>query len=289
MADDRFSVDVEPPASALAFLEAKGLARSWRWPAMWHEEHAFAFTLAGVYRLDVIGAARELAAAAVRDGTTLATFQKDFEARLNALGFEGHQLVTEFEEGPREVNLSIPQRMKVIYDTNIRAAYASAEWQAIIATQDDFPALTYHHIEQEHPRLQHLAFDGVTLPVAHPFWAIYFPPNGWFCKCFTLSVSLGELARGEVTLTTDAELAARGWSADPMDWPLWEHGATGRSERIPPGVDPGFGYNAGMARRANLGQLLAGRVNNLDPDLARAAAADLVNLPLFQDIGRAHV
>lgn len=282
--DDRFSFEPEPPAKALAYLEAKGLARSWRWPSMWQAEHAFAFTLAGVYRLDVIGAARELMAAAVRDGTTLATFQKDFEARLNALGFEGPQLVTEFDEGPRKVNLSARQRMRVIYDTNLRQAYAAAEWQAVVDTQDDFPALSYHHIEQEHPRLQHLAFDGVVLPVGHPFWKVYFPPNGWFCKCYTLQVSRFELARGEKVITTEAELAARGWSADPADWPEWTHEATGRVERVPPGVDPGFGFNAGMARRANLGELLAGRIAGLDPDLARAAAADLVNLPLFQDM-----
>lgn len=282
--EDRFSFEVAPPAQALAYLEAKGLARSWRWPAMWHEEHATAFTLAGVYRLDVIAAAQRLVTAAVRDGSTLDTFRRAFAGQLKALGFDGPQLVTEFEEGPRKVNLSIPQRMKVIYDTNVRAAYASAEWQAIVDTEADFPALSYHHVDQEHPRLQHLAFDGVVLPIGHPFWKTHFPPNGWFCKCYTLQVSRGELARGEKVLTSEADLAGRGWSDNPGDWPEWTHDATGRVERVPPGIDPGFGFNAGMARRANLGELLAGRVAGLDPDLARAAASDLVNLPTFQDM-----
>jgi hypothetical protein len=71
---------------------------------------------------------------------------------------------------------------------------------------------------------------------------------------------------------------------DPARWPQWSHGPTGRTDRAPEDVDPGFAYNAGMARRANLGELLARKVEALDPDLARAAATDLVNLPVFRDL-----
>lgn len=281
---DRFNTDPGPDPRAVAFLEAKGLKRSWRWPSMWGTEHAFAFTLAGVHRLDVLAAGRQLSTQAVRDGQTLEMFQAAFEERLKSLGFSGPQLVTQFPEGPRKVDLSAPSRVRVIYDTNVRQAYAASEWQAIQDTAADFPALQYHHTPQEHPRLQHEAFDGIVLPVDHPFWKTHFPPNGWFCKCFVLQVSAGKLSRGAVNLTSEAELKAKGFDPDPATWPIWRHEATGVEEPVPPGVTPGFGHNSGMARRQNLADLLARKLTGLDPDLARAAAADLANFPQFADL-----
>jgi len=284
MAEGRFGIDVGPDPRAVAFLEGKGLERSWRWPSMWQEEHAYAFTLAGVHRLDVLAAGRELVTQAIADGQTLEQFRTGFEERLKGLGFAGPQTVDAFEEGPRKVNLSAPWRTKVIYDTNVRQAYAASEWQAIEDTAADFPALKYKHTPQLHPRLNHLAWDNLVLPVTHAFWKTNFPPNGWYCKCFTLQVSVHELSSGAEALSSEEQLQNTGWVADPARWPEWRHKETGRVDRAPEGVAPGFAYNAGLERRANLGELLARRVEGLDPDMARAAAADLVNLPVFADL-----
>ncbi len=78
---------------------------------------------------------------ALERGETLEAFKARYRSRLEALGFAGPQMVTEFAEGPREVNLSATWRIRTIYDTNIRNAYAAAEWQAIQDTKADFPAL----------------------------------------------------------------------------------------------------------------------------------------------------
>lgn len=279
-----FSVDAGPDPRAVAFLEAKGIERSWRWPSMWGTEHAFAFTLAGVYRLDVLSAVQQLVTQAVRDGQTFEGFRGGLEDRLKTLGFAGPQLVTEFPDGPRKVDLTATWRAKVIYDTNVRQAYAASEWQAIQDTAGDFPALQYHHTPQEHPRMQHLAWDKIVLPVDHPFWKTHFPPNGWYCKCWTLQISIDRLNSGRVKLTTPEALAKTGYTDKPQTWPTWRHEATGREEPVPPGVTPGFGHNSGMARRENLADLVARRLEGMDPDLARAAAADLANFPQFADL-----
>jgi hypothetical protein len=284
MSDDRFNIDPAPDPRAVAFLEGKGLKRSYRWSSMWQSQHAYGFTLAGVYRLDVLQAAKDLVTQAIAGGQTLDQFRAGFEDSLQSLGFAGPQISTGFEEGDREVDLSAPWRTRTIYDTNVRQAYAAADWQAIDDTSADFPALQYHHTPQEHPRLQHEAWDGLVLPVTSPFWETNFPPNGWFCKCFTAQVSVDDLASGDVQMSSDEDLADTGYSDDPRDWPTFEDPKTGRVARVPPGVDPGFGYNAGMDRRENLGALLERKVAGMDPDLARAAASDLVNLPVFSDM-----
>lgn len=284
MPDERFNFSPAPDPHAVAFLEGKGLKRSWRWPSMWQSEHAYAFTLAGVYRLDVLAETKALVTQAIAEGQTLEQFRAALAPKLQSLGFAGPQTVAEFEEGPRQVNLDAPWRTRVIYDTNLRQAYAAAEWQGIEDTAADFPALQYHHTPQQHPRLQHLAWDKIVLPVGHVFWKTNFPPNGWFCKCFTIQVSVDELASGVVKITSDDTLRGTGFTPDRRFWREWRHKETGRVDRAPDGVTPAFAYNAGMERRRNLGELLERRVQALDPDMARAAAADLVNLPTFVDL-----
>lgn len=285
MAADSFNLDPGPDPRAVAYLEAKGLKRSWRWSSMWGREHAFAFTLAGVHRLNVLAAGHDLVKQAVTQGETFETFQKGFEERLQKLGFAGVQTVTEFEDGSRQVNLSASSRMAVIYDTNVRGAYAASEWQAITDTAADFPALQYKHLDgQSNPRPEHVVFNGIVLPVGHPFWATHFPPNGYFCHCWTMQISVDQLANGEVKMTSQAELSGRGWSDDPDTWPIFHDRRTGRDEPVPPGISPGFGHNPGLVRRQNLADLLARRLDGLDPDMARAASADLVNFPQFTDL-----
>lgn len=251
---------------------------------MFNQQHAFGFTLAGVYRLDVIGAAQELAVKAAAEGQTFQTFRKGFEARLNALGFAGPQVVTEFEEGPRKVDLTASWRMKIIYDTNIRGAYAASEWQAIDDTQADFPALEYQGVDDEGTRTTHRELFGVVRRVNDPFWATWFPPNDWGCRCWTVQISVDELASGAIKLTTDLDLKNRGVVLDESQWPIWTDKKTGMIAHVPDGIGPGFAYNPGMARRQVLGELLARRVAGLDENMARAAAADLVNFPQFADL-----
>lgn len=285
MADpERFGVDPGPDPRAVSYLEAKGLQRSHRWSSLWREQHAYGFTLAGVWRLDVLDAAQKLVTDAVRAGETYETFKGKFVDRMKALGFDGPQLVNEFAEGPRKVNLTASWRMKVIYDTNVRAAYAASEWQAIQDTVEDFPALEYQGVSDERTRATHRQWFGTVRLVGDAFWKTHYPPNDWYCRCYVIQISVEELAAGDVKLTSDADLAATGFDPDPKTWPLWKDSKTGRSAHVPPDVGPGFAYNAGLSRRENVADLLSRRVSSLDPNLARAAAFDLPNLPQFRDM-----
>lgn len=280
----RFNLDIGPDPAAVAFLAGKGVERSWRWPSVWREQHATAFTLAGVWRLDVIAAAQELTTQSVAAGETYEMFQAGFAERLAKLGFAGRQVVEEFPEGRRIVNLSAPWRSRVIYDTNVRQAYAAAEWTAIEETKATFPALMYLGVRDERTRASHAQFFGIVLPVDHPFWRTHFPPNDWYCRCFVIQVSVDDLASGAVALTSEAELAAMGYNPDPATWPEWRHEKTGRTARTPPGIGPGFAYNAGQTRRQNLGELLGRRIETLSAEQARAASADLTALPQFTEL-----
>ena len=55
----------------------------------------------------------------------------------------------------------------------------------------------------------------------------------------------------------------------------WLNRRTLRTYQVPVGVDPGFQFNVGMVDRSpNVGELLVGRIDAADPDLARAAIGE---------------
>ncbi|MCX8520196.1 MAG: phage minor head protein [Rhodoferax sp.] len=59
-----------------------------------------------------------------------------------------------------------------------------------------------------HPRKEHLAWHGLTLPHDHPFWQTHFPPNGWLCHCRVTGVTQAEGQRS----------AKAGLGTPPSDW-----------------------------------------------------------------------
>ncbi len=43
--------------------------------------------------------------------------------------------------------------------------------------------LQYRTVGDDRVRPEHAAMHGITLPPSDPFWASYYPPNGWNCRC----------------------------------------------------------------------------------------------------------
>jgi hypothetical protein len=55
----------------------------------------------------------------------------------------------------------------------------------------------------------HRAFEGILLPVDHPFWQAYFPPLGFRCRCQVVQRTRSQVARAGLAVTTEAELVER--------------------------------------------------------------------------------
>jgi hypothetical protein len=74
------------------------------------------------------------------------------------------------------------------------------------------------------------------LPVDDPWWDDHMPPNGWGCKCHVIQHSrrVSE-RRGGVT------------TRPPGGTYDWKNPKTGKTERVPIGIDPGWDYNPGKS------------------------------------------
>jgi SPP1 gp7 family putative phage head morphogenesis protein len=88
--------------------------------------------------------------------------------------------------------------LRTEYDYAIAGSQMAAKWQQIQNNKEDLPLLTYVTVGDDRVRLEHRLLEGVTRPVDDAFWFIYFPPNGFRCRCIAQ-----QLADGEATLLKD--------------------------------------------------------------------------------------
>lgn len=89
----------------------------------------------------------------------------------------------------RKLALQVSQKynvewLRTEYNTAIRAARQAANFKRYQESADLYPNLEYMHTRASNPREEHLSFVGTILPISHPWWKRYLPPNGWNCQCW---------------------------------------------------------------------------------------------------------
>ena len=78
--------------------------------------------------------------------------------------------------------------LRAEYDFAHAAAQMAARWEQIEQDGDEYH-LQYRTALDPNVRPEHAALHGVTLPPSDPFWKLYYPPNGWGCRCTAVQVS----------------------------------------------------------------------------------------------------
>ncbi len=245
-----------PPAEAVAFLRDKAVGQrfSFDWRDTWQQEHVTSFVVAKAMSADLLTDIHDALVKAISEGQTREAFIAALRPTLEAKGWWGDQTRTDPVTGrERTVRLGTPRRLRTIFDTNMRMAHAAGRWQGFERTRKTAPYLIYGAVLDEVTREQHAKWGGrgaprIVLPIDHPFWRTHYPPNGWRCRCIVSAAGLTMLKALGLTVTTDAELEASGWRKTVP----YLNRRTGETLTVPKGIDPGFAYNVGLARRAAL-------------------------------------
>lgn len=244
-----------PFAEQVAFFRGKlgNLVPTARWDDLQRSAHDRGFMVAGAAKADLLA---DLAVAVDRtkaEGKSLEAFRQDFMATIQKHGWQGF---TGDESAARRA-----WRTRVIYQTNAATSYAAGREAQL--REGGFAFKVYHHADGvANPRPQHVAWDGLVLPVEHPFWATHSPPNGWGCGCYVTGASSHEAAR---RLGGDpAKTLPEGWDArDPK---------TG----APPGIDKGWDYAPGASVAAETRQM-AEKTRHWPYELAKAYMQEVPN------------
>ena len=226
------------PQAALAFLRRKRQRPSAHWLAVWREEHAAAFTVAQMTRLDLVEQTHRALTRAIRQGETLETFRARLEPWLVTHGWT-----------PQGRGGSIGVRLRRIYDVNLRQAHAAGQWDRITRSKALLPYLVYELGPSTEHRPDHAAWAGLCLTVDDPWWRTHYPPNGWGCKCRVRQVA--KPPKGAVT------------TAPPTQTRAWTHPVTGEISEVPVGIDPGWDYHPARHAAAGTAQALTDRLQRL--------------------------
>ncbi|SCW55758.1 Phage Mu protein F like protein [Sphingobium faniae] len=238
MADNLgYSIFLKPDDVVRAFEARDALQPTVRWSEMMHENHAVAFTVAKVAKLDLLRSMRTSIDDVIRNGGTFEEWKSGIMPELRKTGWWGAVSNAELT-GTDETIIVNNRRLRTIYNTNVRMSMASGHWTRIQRQKDVYPYLRYLPSTSEHKRPLHMTWYGILLPVDHPFWQTHFPPNGWGCKCHFEQVSERRMKRMGWAITPEHNLPQGARMFIP---------ATGQPIMVPDGIDPGFSYNPGTA------------------------------------------
>lgn len=243
-----------PARGAIQSIQDRGknLVPTERWDDMRGAVHARSFTVAGATKADLLQDLHGAVQTAITDGMSIGEFRQTFDKVVQDHGWQ--------------YNGSRSWRTRVIYETNMRTAHAAGKWQRIQSTKRALPYLVYMTVGDAQVRDQHRKWHrAIVLPVDHPFWQRYYPPNDWGCRCYVIQASAAMLKRMGIDITPDDQLPS---SETPR-----VNTSTGEDYgMVPEGIGVGWDYNVGQAW---LGPDIAlGRSLAQSPPVVRAAIMD---------------
>jgi len=270
---DRF----ETTREVTAYFDGKGLKPGFSWLDVFDQEHAYNFTVAKAVELELLTSFRDVTSAANTGGHGYDTWRKNMAAELQRLGWYGPRMVKDPDgvDPDRMVDFSSDRRLRTIFWSNMNSARSAGQWERAQRTKRGLPYILYVRTTSGDPRVEHLAWVGLILPVDHPFWKTHWPPNGWMCKCQVRQISAREAARllgtsrvvgkdpggNDITISYTDQVPDLGPDRD------FRNRRTGEIIKIPPGIDPGWQTNPGLARASTL-------IQNFEEKLAVAHVDD---------------
>lgn len=245
------------PEKAIEWLKTKQVtAENYR--NLTDSEIAKVYTIARMTDLDMLNDIKQSMIKAASDGQSYADWRKDILQHLQNKGWlhpNGHDGKVIIDPTSGEV-FGAPRRLENIYRTNMQTAYSAGQYQGYMANIDSRPYWMYDAVGDHRTRPAHAAMDGLVYRYDDPFWATFYPPNGYRCRCSVIALSERDMQRDGKVLSQSGEHnlveTHKVYNKKGDSYPTIAYKAPDGSLHT---TDRGFGYNAGrMNYRPNLDQ-----------------------------------
>lgn len=280
------------PVEVTSYFDGKTSTPAFSWADVWAEEHAYKFTVAKAVELDVLNAFRSTISTAIAEGKGFESWKPLIEKELVKLGWWGPRMVSDptGAQPDRMVNFASDRRLKTTFWSNMNSARAAGQWERAQRSKRVLPYVLYVRTTSGDPRVEHLQWVGLILPIDDPFWRSHWPPNGWQCKCQVRMISARERDRllgterviGQDLAGNDIKIRYTDQAPDLGPDIQYRNRRTGEISMVPPGIDPGWQTNPGMARASTLIQNLETKLAVADPQDATRVLTDLWADPYLQ-------
>ncbi|MDR1397178.1 MAG: minor capsid protein [Desulfarculales bacterium] len=211
----------QPFQEALEFWQSKTQITPGQYRQLSDEAKLKAFAVAGIAREDELAGVYQALQAAIEKGITLEDFKAQCADIFTRRGWSG----------------KASWRIDNIFRTNLQTAYSVGHYKQMTESAENRPYAMYLAIMDDRTRPTHAALHGKVFPLNHEFWDTWWPPNGFFCRCTTVSLSQRQVDKRGLTVEADNP---NGHLIEPVD-PQTKQNLPARP-LIP---DRGFAYHPG--------------------------------------------
>ena len=175
-----------------------------------------AFYVTGLSQRDAVQTVKDALAEALKNGESVADFQKRIADVIASAGW-------------------LKYRVETIFRNNLQTAYAVGRYVQMQEVKQARPYWQYYGIDDDNTRPHHAVLHGAVYPADHEIWHYNYPPNGHRCRCGVRSLSARQVKKQGLTV--------REKMPGPCKWMNPRSGLVYDIDR--PGGDPGFRSNPG--------------------------------------------
>lgn len=172
--------------NAVAFLKKKRVLTKEEYATLSDHAKAKAFTVAGYTAAEVLQEFLDKLTTAVEEGRTLADWKVQMDEWLDAHGYDGMD----------------PGKAELIFRTNVQTAYNAGHYRSMVQAKVLRPYWMYVTAGDRRVRDTHAALDGAVYRADDPFWKVWYPPNGYKCRCHVRSYSERQVRERNLTVQT---------------------------------------------------------------------------------------
>lgn len=180
-----------------------------------HDAHHRAFTVAKVTRMDLLSDIHRSLIKAMQNGELFDIWKTNLEPELKKYGWLGETTLADPKTGEvKTINVN-SRRLRTIYDTNMRVAYAVGAYKQA-SELTDAVYWRYNAIRDGRTRPTHMAKNGIILHRDNPWWIINKPPNAWNCRCLISVFTAKYLLSNGLSVSPDpaGNIASPDWAYD---------------------------------------------------------------------------
>ncbi|PLY04893.1 MAG: hypothetical protein C0625_15390 [Arcobacter sp.] len=188
------------PDKNIAFLQEKGISLTFDYKEIQKEAHQKAFTVAKIMKLDVLADIQNSLVSAQKEGKSFKKWKKEIAPLLQKKGWWGEKEVLNPKTGEIKTTYIGSRRLRTIFETNMRTAHAVGRANNIYNSTNEY--IQYIAILDWKTRPDHASLNGIVKHKNDIFWKNYFPPNGWGCRCYVISLSKKDLERKGLKVDT---------------------------------------------------------------------------------------
>ena len=174
---------------AVEFLKKKKPLTAGEYSMVSDECRAKAFTVSGYTSLEVLQTFLDELTDACENGKTKREFMENMNDFLERNGYEGLN----------------PFHADVIFRTNMQTAYNAGHYKSMTdpTTKKLRPFWKYITAGDSEVRASHAQMDGKIYSADDPIWDIWYPPNGFRCRCTVVSMTKSQVERSGVPVSTE--------------------------------------------------------------------------------------